>query len=215
MNFPPQFFISGTDTGVGKTVTAAILLAGLRYNYWKPVQCGGLPDATDTRVVKDISGLDDSHFLAEQYCLAKAASPHIAAAAEGVTIDMESFRLPADNGRLLVEGAGGLLVPLNDKFMLLDLISRLALPVLLVARSGLGTINHTLLSLAALRDSDVEVLGVVLNGVKNRQNRRAIEHYGKVRVIAEIEPLAELTPAAVMTAFKDFFCSAAGHDNDS
>ncbi len=206
MNFPAQFFITGTDTGVGKTVVSAILLAGLGYKYWKPVQCG-LLEATDTEVIKKITGLHDGHFFPEKYRLSVPASPHISAAAEDVTIDMETLRLPTGAGNLLVEGAGGLLVPLNDKFMIIDLLKLLGLPVLLVARSGLGTINHTLLSLAALRDRDVEVLGVVLNGAKHRQNLRAIEYYGQVRVIAELEPLAGLTPVSIMAAFKKFFCN--------
>ncbi|NOX25627.1 MAG: dethiobiotin synthase [Deltaproteobacteria bacterium] len=206
MNFPAQFFITGTDTGVGKTVVSAILLAGLSYKYWKPVQCG-LLEATDTEVIKNITGLHDGHFLPEKYRLPVSASPHISAAAANVTIDMESLRLPAGTGDLLVEGAGGLLVPLNARFMMIDLLKLLGLPVLLVARSGLGTINHTLLSLAALRDRDVEVLGVVLNGAKakHQQNRRAIEYYGKVQVIAELEPLTWLTPVSIMTAFKELF----------
>lgn len=202
MFFPERFFITGTDTGVGKTVVSAILQAGLGYAYWKPVQ-SGLEEAGDTEVVRSLTGLPAAFFLPEAYRLQLPASPHISAAAEGLKIDMEKLVLPDYQGPLLVEGAGGLMVPLNDTSLMLDLIKRFELPVLLVSRSTLGTINHTLLSLEALRSRQIEVLGVIVNGEKNPANCKAIEHYGKTNVIAQIEPLADLSPQSIMRAFQE------------
>lgn len=204
MLFPKNIFITGTDTGVGKTIVSSVLLAGLGYTYWKPVQSGSLA-TTDTDIVKNLTGLPDERFLAEGYRLHTPASPHVSAAQDGLEIDMANLRIPICTGNLLVEGAGGLLVPLNAKFLMIDLIKMLGMPVLLVARSGLGTINHTLLSLEALRDRGIDVFGVVVNGERQRHNCRAIEYYGKVSVLAELEPLQDLTPRGILTAFQTNF----------
>jgi dethiobiotin synthase len=206
MKFPEQFLITGTDTGVGKTVVSAILLAGLGYRYWKPIQ-SGLQERTDTEVIKKMTGLPDWHFLPETYRLRTPASPHVSAKVDGIEIDMANLKKPSTAGKLLVEGAGGVMVPLNDHSLMLDLIEALDMPVLLVARSGLGTINHSLLSLAALRSRSVEVLGVVLNGERHGHNRRAIEHYGDVRVLAEIEPMQNMNSQSIKTAFQAFMAS--------
>ena len=205
MCFPDRFFIAGTDTGVGKTVISAILLAGLGYTYWKPVQSGLEEGIGDTEVVRALSGLPVASFMPEAYRLRHPASPHISSAAEGLEIEMANLGLPDYHGQLLVEGAGGLMVPLNDTSLMLDLIKMLGLPVLLVARSGLGTINHTLLSLEALRNRQIEVLGVVLNGERDSGNRKAIEHYGTTGVVAQVEPLAELSPQSIKRAFYENF----------
>ncbi len=202
-----HFFITGTDTGVGKTVVAAILLAGLRCAYWKPIQCG-LDEGGDTEAIRRMTGLPDEHFMPEGYCLQTPASPHVAAAQEGVKIEIKKLRLPICHKNLLVEGAGGLMVPLNDTLLMLDLIKLLDLPVLLVARSSLGTINHTLLSLEALRRRENKILGVVLNGERNASNCRSIEHYGQVPVLAELEPLKNLNPASIIAVFQEKFASS-------
>ncbi len=174
MYFPARFFITGTGTGVGKTIVAAILLTGLKYHYWKPIQ-SGMEEETDTSVIRRLSGLGPGFFMDEAYCLPKAASPHISAAAAGVDIEFTHLNLPADGRNIIVEGAGGLLVPINRNRLMIDLISHLQLPVILVTKSGLGTINHTLLSLEALRKRHIPVVGIVMNGRKNAGNRRAIE----------------------------------------
>ena len=203
--FPGRFFITGTDTGVGKTVVSAILQAGLGSFYWKPVQ-SGLSEKTDTELVREMSGLADRFFWPEAYRLKAPISPHASAASEGITIDPARIRLPVwAHGPLIVEGAGGILVPLNASFMMLDLMKDLALPVLLVARSGLGTINHTLLSLEVLRSNGLRVFGIVMNGTLNESNRQALEFYGKTEVLAELSPLPELSPATIRQAFKHFF----------
>jgi malonyl-CoA O-methyltransferase len=190
-------FITGTDTGVGKTVAAACLARAWRADYWKPVQTGTATADDDTATVVALAGLSVEHMFTPAYALRAALSPHAAAELEGVRISMDAITLPRTPHPLVVEGAGGLLVPLNDSDFMIDLMARLALPILLVARSALGTINHTLLSLAALRSHGLPVAGVILNGPPNAGNRAAIERFGRVRVLAELPPMDPLDKSAI------------------
>ncbi len=202
---PSKIFVSGTDTGIGKTVVSAMITLGLSATYWKPVQ-SGLDEETDTEFVRRVTGLSDAHFKPERYRLQEPLSPHASAAIDGVSIALDDFRLPdIETNNLVVEGAGGLMVPLNDKDMIVDLIEYFNLPVLLVARSELGTLNHTFLSLEALRKRDIPVTGVIMNGPKNESNRKAIETYGNVEVIGEIENQGKLTSNKLTSIFKDIF----------
>lgn len=204
IDLPHGIFITGTDTGVGKTVVSAILQAGLRGIYWKPIQ-SGLEQMTDTEWIRKITGLPEHHFLPETLRLKRPLSPHASAEAEGIHIELDTFQLPETKEYLIVEGAGGIMVPLNERHFMLDLMKRLGLPILLVARSALGTINHTLLSLEKLRREGLEVFGVVMNGPKNPVNRKAIEYYGKVKVCVEIEPLPSINPKTLRETFKTKF----------
>lgn len=201
-DLPRHLFVSGTDTGVGKTVTSATLCLGLNAGYWKPVQAGILPH-TDTGQIKEWTQLHDEHFYRERYLLKKPASPHEAAAEESVSIALNDFQLPdMKQDRMVVEGAGGLLVPINSEHYMIDLISYLKLPVLLVARSGLGTLNHTLLSLEALKKRDIEIAGIVMNGAKHVSNENAIRFYGGVENIYSMPELTEFTPSKMLNHFK-------------
>ncbi|HIK40458.1 dethiobiotin synthase [Thermoleptolyngbya sp. M55_K2018_002] len=204
--FPEKFFITGTDTNVGKTVVSALLTLGLNASYWKPIQ-SGLDPISDTDYVRKVTGLDDSHFLPERFTLTQPLSPHAAAEIDGVQIHLSDFQLPSQlpYKPLIIEGAGGLMVPLNEEDFVIDLIRQFQLPVCLVARSTLGTINHTLLSLAQLRRMEIPILGVIVNGPKNEGNRAAIAHYGNVPILAELEPLAEVNPATLKQAFDQLF----------
>lgn len=203
--FPEAFFITGTDTGIGKTIVSAILTKGLGATYWKPVQ-SGLQEETDTEVVKRLTDLPSSCFKPESYKLNEPLSPHASARIDGVHIDMDNFRIPGyETDHLIVEGAGGVLAPLNDESLIIDLMVRLKLPALVVARSELGTLNHTLLTLEALEKRNIPVLGVVMNGPQNESNRKAIEYYGKTSVLAEIESLDELSPAVLQDEFEKHF----------
>jgi dethiobiotin synthetase len=203
MPFPPQFFITGTDTDVGKTIVSALLTLGLGYAYWKPIQ-SGTPADTDT--LRSATGLDSSHFIPERYRLTQPLSPHAAAQIDRCHISLSDFQLPVtDKPGLIVEGAGGLMVPINEQDLMIDLIRSLRLPVCLVARSKLGTINHTLLSIAALRQAEIPILGVMINGEKNQINREAIEHYGQVKILGELEPLAEINAQSLAIAFNKIF----------
>jgi len=197
--FPFRFFVTGTDTDVGKTVVSAMLTVGLGAAYWKPVQ-SGLP--TDTDYLRQTTGLDNSHFLPERFRLTQPLSPHASAALDGIQISLTDFQLPAtEKPHLIVEGAGGLMVPLNKQDLILDLIQHLQLPVCLVVHSGLGTINHTLLSIAQLRRAQLPILGVILNGERNLSNREAILHYGQVPILGELEPLPVVNPDTLKQAF--------------
>lgn len=192
------YFVTGTDTGVGKTVVSAWLVLALGADYWKPVQAG-LEGESDEAAVRRLTGLPGERFHSSAYRFKAALSPHEAARRENVEIKMSRFALPAVRRPLVVEGAGGVLVPLNARDLMADLIARLGLPAILVARSSLGTINHSLLSLEALRARRIEVAGVVVNGPPDAANRDAIAAYGKVPVIAEL-PMIEPLDAAHLAA---------------
>lgn len=179
------FFVTGTDTDVGKTVVSAWLAARLGASYWKPVQAG-TEGETDTQTVKRLAELPEARIFSETYVLPEPLSPHEAARRAGVSIRLDDFKPPETDEPLIVEGAGGLLVPLNDTEFVIDLAADLHLPIVLVARSGLGTINHTLLSLEALRRRGLVIAGVVMVGPESVHNRAAIERYGKTQVLAEI-----------------------------
>lgn len=204
--FPPRLFITGTNTDIGKTVVSAVLMAGLRGRYYKPVQ-SGIIEMSDTLWIREKTGLPPSHFFPETYRLKQPLSPHAAAALDGVRITLDAFHLPEtpETETLIIEGAGGIMVPLNDEHFMLDLMKAFDIPVLLVADSALGTINHTLLSLEQMRRKGVDVFGVVMNGPKNPGNREAIEQFGKIRVLAEIEPLPEITPESLKDCFRRCF----------
>jgi dethiobiotin synthase len=201
-----QFFITGTDTGVGKTVLSALLCVALDASYWKPIQTGAEEDSDSKRVSK-LAELQASRIFPEAYRFAQPVSPHLAARWAGARIELEKIQIPETSRSvpLIVEGAGGVIVPLNERDFMVDLIRRLGLPVLIAARSSLGTINHTLLTLKALREANATVAGVVLIGEPNAENREAIEKYGKVRVVGEIPRLQEINRAKLMQVFESRF----------
>ena len=238
-----SLFVTGTDTGVGKTVVSALLLgryaAELELAYWKPVAsgAGGPQPERDSATVAALVP-ESVEIRLEMHLLRDPVSPHLAARREGIVIDLDEIaaawagwqQVSPERG-VVIEGAGGVMVPLNEKQrlgkggassgagdlggsplgsarsaggeLLIDLMALLELPVLLVARSTLGTINHTLLSLDALRRRGVAVAGVVLNGPADDDNRQAIELYGDVRVVATVEPFA-LSPEGVAQAAGGF-----------
>jgi dethiobiotin synthetase len=200
------FFVTGTDTGVGKTVLSALLVAALDGIYWKPVQTGAI-EGTDRNAVRLWAGCSEERLLQERYKFDPPVSPHLAARQAGVRIALEAFDLPevVAGHPLIVEGAGGVMVPINENDLMLELMLRLGLPVVVAARTTLGTINHTLLTLAALRGARVSVQGVVMIGEENVENRGAIEHYGKVRVVGHIPVLQEISREALLDVFANNF----------
>lgn len=201
----PPLFVTGTDTNVGKTVLSALLCAALDGVYWKPIQTGSI-EGTDRRTVIEWGGLPEERTLPERYLFERPVSPHLAAQDNGVTIDLAEIQLPANpGGRLIIEGAGGVLVPLNSTQLMIDLIRHLNVPALIAARSSLGTINHTLLTVAALRARVLEVLGVVTLGHENRENERAIEHYGQVPVVGRVPHLEAIHRQALLRVYHSWF----------
>lgn len=190
---PRGIFVTGTDTDVGKTVVSAGLCLALDGDYWKPVQAGHDP-ATDQDTVAVLTG---AHIHPSAVVLSRPRSPHEGAVYENIRIEAGAFALPASDRPIVVEGAGGALVPLNERETVADLIRWLGLPCLVVARSGLGTINHTCLTVEALRRRGIDVRGAILNGPHDSDNRRSIEHFARVPVIAEMPKLAPLDRVAV------------------
>ena len=199
-----RFVIVGTDTNVGKTIVAAALVGALDAAYWKPVQAG-LEGETDSQTVARLSGVAPSHILPEAYRLRRPASPHIAARAEGLTIDAARLAPPNCAGDIIIETAGGVMVPLNDDLLTIDLLAQWALPVILVARTGLGTINHSLLTLEALRRRNVSVHGVVFVGDEEPEAQRSIAVMGDARILGRLQLLAPLTRETLRHAFDAAF----------
>lgn len=203
---PNRFFITGTDTNVGKTLVSALLCAALDAIYWKPIQTG-TREGTDRATVMRLAGLPRARTIPEAYRFAPPVSPHLAARRAGVRIKLENIRMPRIAGRenLIVEGAGGALVPINATELMTHLMKHLKLPILLVSRTSLGTINHTLLSVAALRAARLDLRGIVMSGTSNAENRRAIEHYGNVPVIGAVPLMKKIDRATLARVFRKHF----------
>ncbi|MFT8711228.1 dethiobiotin synthase [Komagataeibacter rhaeticus] len=196
----PGVFVTGTDTDVGKTVASAALALAWHAAYWKPLQSGTDDAQSDSTSVRQLARLEDTRLYPPAATFGASLSPEDAAARAHTRIDPAAIALPphpAARGPLVVEGAGGVLVPIAEHYLMIDLMVRLALPVVLVARSALGTINHTLLSLAALRARGLHVAGVILNGPPEPLARSAIERHGQVRILADFPPVIPMGPEAV------------------
>ena len=194
------YVVTGTDTGIGKTVFAAGLAAALGAHYWKPIQAGVEPDG-DKEEVARLSGLRASHILPEAYRLNTPASPHLAARIDGVEISLDRLALPQVDGPLVIEGAGGLLVPVNEQLLMADLFAHWGQPVILCARTALGTINHSLLSIEALRARNVPIAGIAFIGEPHEENERIIPQLGNVRSLGRLPLLDPLNPATLAAAF--------------
>ena len=192
--------VTGTDTGIGKTVFAAGLAAALGAHYWKPIQAGVDPDG-DKEEVARLSGLPATHILPEAYRLATPASPHLAARIDGVTIALDRLALPQVDGPLVVEGAGGVLVPISETLLMADLFAHWGQPVILCARTALGTINHSLLSVEALRARGVPIAGIAFIGEAHAENERIIPLLAGVPSLGRLPLLDPLSPAALAQAF--------------
>jgi dethiobiotin synthetase len=199
-----RLVVVGTDTGVGKTTFAAALTGALDGVYWKPVQAGDL-DQTDADVVRRLSGLTPQQIYPEAYRLKTPASPHLAAEIDGITIDPKMLLLPECDRPLIVEGAGGLLVPLTHEITYLDIIARWNIPVVLCARTTLGTINHSLLSIEALRARGIALVGIAFIGDENVESERIIVDMGRTRRLGRLPHLTPLTHAALRDAFVSYF----------
>ncbi|MBB5049100.1 dethiobiotin synthetase [Rhodopseudomonas rhenobacensis] len=200
----PRIVVTGTDTEIGKTVFSAGLAGFLGASYWKPVQAG-LDGDTDSSRVAALSGLSADRILPERFRLNTPASPHLAARLDGVRIDVEALELPPVDGPLVIEGAGGLMVPLNPETLYIDVFARWNLPVVLCARTALGTINHALLSIEALRRRDIPICGVAFIGDEVRDSEDIICAIGKVRRLGRLPRLDPLDRASLKAAFATSF----------
>ncbi|WP_257168937.1 dethiobiotin synthase [Bradyrhizobium sp. SRS-191] len=196
-----RIVVTGTDTGIGKTVFSAGLTGLLGARYWKPVQAG-LAEETDSRRVRQLAGLADDRVIPERYRLAEPASPHLAARLEGISIDPLRLDPPdANDMPIVIEGAGGVMVPLDGDTLYLDVFARWRLPIVLCARTSLGTINHSLLSLAALRSRRIDVLGIAFIGEAHADNEQTICRLGAVKRLGRLPWLTPLTAGSLQQAF--------------
>ena len=193
MNQPaPRIVVCGTDTDVGKTVVSAWLVQGLNAHYWKPVQ-SGLEDGGDRGRVQALLNLNPDRIEPETYAFQQPVSPHWAAEQDGISLNPDDLVIPHVSAPLVVETAGGLMVPLTRQWLQIDQLQRWDLPIVLVARSGLGTLNHTLLSLEALNRRQLTVLGLILNGPDHADNPGTLEQFGEIPVLAHLPPLDPLS----------------------
>jgi malonyl-CoA O-methyltransferase len=179
-------FVTGTDTGIGTTFISAALVQRWQADYWKPAQTGLATEPGDSETVATLTGAAPRRIHPPCHAFAAPLSPEAAAAREGASVALADFALPAGDAPIIVEGAGGVLVPLSPAATMVDLMRHLGLPVLLVARGSLGTINHTLLSLEALRARDLRIAGVVISGDDEDGNGAAIARHGHTRILAVV-----------------------------
>ena len=187
-----SFFVTGIDTNIGKTVVAAILVEALNADYWKPIQSGDL-HYTDTDKVKELVN-EKSILYPETYRLNNPLSPHASAKLDNISISLASFQLPKTNNNLIVEGAGGLLVPINeDGNYLSDIIVKLRMEVILVSKNYLGSINHTLLSIEYLKSKSISIKGIIIVGEKNESSESIITKNTEVNILHRVPMVESVT----------------------
>jgi len=180
-----RIFVTGIGTDIGKTVVSAVLVEALKADYWKPVQTGSFFSRDTTEVQRIISNTK-SRFHPESYLLKQPMSPHAAAELEGVEIDVDKIRLPETNNHLIIEGAGGLMVPLNRKYFMIDLIKKFDAEVILVVKNYLGSINHTLLSIDTLKNRGIRIMGLVINEEPHELSESIILQYSGLKLLGRI-----------------------------
>ena len=186
-----KFIICGTDTDIGKTLISAFFVKGLNSFYWKPIQ-SGIESQTDSQTVEKLAQVSKEKIIKEAYVFTKPLSPHWAAELDQKTINFDMLRLPKVNGSLIVETAGGLMVPITRNFLQIDQIKQWNLPVILVCKSSLGTLNHTLLSIEALKRRNIEILGLVVNGKKHLDNPKTLVEFSGIPLITEFPSIKKI-----------------------
>lgn len=191
-------FITGIGTGVGKTIISSIVLEKLKADYWKPIQSGDLHDS-DTLKVKSLISNQQTVFHSETYRLTQPLSPHKSAEIDGIEIKLEDFKIPETQNQLIIEGAGGLMVPLNNKDLIIDLIKYLETDVILVSQHYLGSINHTLLSIELLKSRGINIKGIIFNG-DNEASEEYILTYSKLKKIGTIKEITDLNKETIKLA---------------
>jgi len=194
----PDYVIAGIGTSVGKTLVSAILTEALKADYWKPIQSGDLGNS-DTSTVRDLVNNCHSIFHAETYRLNTPVSPHAAAEIDGVYIEANKIIPPKTNNSLVIELAGGLMVPLNDKNLNVDLVEKWQVPVILVSRNYLGSINHSLLSFEILKSRGIPIHGIIFNGSENKSSEDFILKYTGLNCLAKIPELKAVNADVIKT----------------
>ena len=193
-----NYFITGIGTDVGKTVVAAILTEALEADYWKPVQAGDLAQS-DSIKVKDLISNEKTIIHPEGIKLTSPMSPHVAAEIDNVQISLSDFNIPKTENNIIIEGAGGLMVPLNDKDLIIDLIEKLNVEVVLVSQNYLGSINHTLLSLESLKARNLKVIGIIFNGDENPETEKYILNYSGLKCLGRVKQHVSIDKKVVLS----------------
>lgn len=191
-----KIFVTGIGTGVGKTILSAALVEALKADYWKPIQAGNLKN-TDTSIVKKLVINKISQFHQEAYRLKWSLSPHAAAFKEGIEIKLSDIKLPKTDNTLIIEGAGGLMVPLNKKHLVIDLIKKFDAEVVLVSKNYLGSINHTLLSIEALKKNKIKILGIIFNGDSIQSTEDYILKYSGLACLGKVPELKKINKSEI------------------
>ena len=191
-----RIFVTGIGTDIGKTIVSAVLTEALGADYWKPVQAGNLEDS-DTMFVQRMVSNTQTVFHPEAYRLQAPLSPHDASSKEGIEISMEKINAPETSNTLIIEGAGGLMVPLNKKEFVIDLIQKLEAEVVLVSKNYLGSINHSLLSIEALQNRNIPIKGIVFNGPAYPKGEEVILNFAQTPMLGRLDWLPELSPDAI------------------
>ena len=186
-----KFIICGTDTDIGKTLISSFFVKGLNSFYWKPIQ-SGIESQTDSQTVEKLAQVRKEKIIKEAYVFTKPLSPHWAAEIDQKTINFDKLRLPKVQGSLIVETAGGLMVPITRNFLQIDQIKKWNLPVILICKSSLGTLNHTLLSIEALKRRNIKILGLVINGEKHLDNPRTLVEFSGIPLITEFPNIKKI-----------------------
>ncbi|KGB27194.1 ATP-dependent dethiobiotin synthetase BioD [Candidatus Liberibacter solanacearum] len=202
-----RLVVTGTDTSVGKTIFSSALVHALNAYYWKPIQAG-MKEKTDSEIVQEIGRVPQSHIIPEKWKLKTPASPHLSAEIDGVIIDPKTIDPPQLNHPIIIEGAGGLLVPLTTKYLFIDLIERWKFPTILCARTSLGTINHTLLSLEALRHRNIKVLGVAFIGDSMPKVEKTITKIGQIPYLGRMPKIDPMDPDILHQKFYKNFAQS-------
>lgn len=193
-----SYFITGIGTGIGKTIVSAVLTAKLKADYWKPIQSGDL-DISDSLFVKHLVSAE-TVIHPESYRLSQPLSPHLSARLDGISITLDAIKTPKTNNHLIIEGAGGLMVPLNDRELILDLIKSLAVKVIVVSQNYLGSINHTLLTLELLKANQIDIAGLIFNGTENPESEQYISNYSGVKVLGRIPKMSVIDSETINKA---------------
>lgn len=193
---PNQFIIAGIGTEIGKTLISSIFRQGMQADYWKPVQSGN-PEEADALFIGQMTRVPEGKIWDSSYMLTQPLSPHTAAEIDGIRISLDHIQLPLTERSLIVELAGGLMVPLNESETNLDLIAHVALPVILVSKNYLGSINHTLLSYEILKAKQIPIAGIVFNGPANASGERFILQHTGLKVLLRVPELAQINPEII------------------
>ena len=194
-----KYFVTGIGTGIGKTICSAVLVEKLKADYWKPIQSGDLAQSDTITLAKLISN-DKTKIHQETYKLNHPLSPHLSAKLDNITINLQEIKLPKTQNTLIIEGAGGLMVPLNEEELILDLIKHLATEVIIVSQNYLGSINHTLLTINTLKQHDIKIKGIVFSGEENIESQRYILKYSGLHLIGRIPFLNNLSKEEISSA---------------